>query len=183
MNRRLFICTAAKPAIAAFKNATAAGPVDPIECDLGEPGAAAYVAKPNVDLCAYMEEPHDPGQSSGTCLRIMNSGKFMMVNAESGNCERCGSSVTHCFGYVTEGDIFKIQAATGMGMGFAVLLRELHEGGYYDERPSGAKLVLDVEAEPELRLYLGSHLFGLLRGKLLATFLSALRSRAEDTRA
>jgi hypothetical protein len=61
--------------------------------------------------------------------------------------------------------------------GSPVRLREVYGDG--SNAFSGAELVLTAG---ELALGFGTHVFGVMRGELLATFIGALQSRIEDTR-
>jgi hypothetical protein len=163
--------------------AIAAGPVPPAVAEgasltgavnLASPGASQYIARPEVDLFADMEEPYpcDHGEPSGARLTIIWSGEIACLDAQIGN---------HFLGCLQE-----IDDPGALKAGLKSLLRgqPVPMGEFYGDgsnRFSGAELKL---ASGELQLNFGPHhCFGVLRGELLATFMSALQFRTEDARA
>lgn len=153
----------------------------PVEVDLADPDAARYFGKSGIELYVRLEEmyPGDAGQLSGATLRIMHSGKDTVLNAEGAAPQRDGSQITHVYGYLDGEELAYAGEANPERHNFLIRLCEL----YPEIRPkvySGATLMLFAGANPRLEVCFGGHFLGVLRGRLVTTFLSCVHQRCED---
>jgi hypothetical protein len=143
---------------------------------LASADAAQCIGNPEIQLFASMDEPYpcDPGNPSGALLTIMGAGEFTTVIAGIG---------AHCIGWLDQIDEPGLLNASleALHAGVAVRLPEVYGDG--SNLFSGATLKLRSGEDRELRLEFGTHCFGVLSGRLLATFLNALGTRISDTRA
>jgi len=144
----------------------------PVEIDLEDPAAAAWMGERSIEAFISFEEQYlgDPGQRSGASLRLMEAAEGVFLNAEI-------ASTHHCLGYVQPAAA--AQFAIAIAGGESPVEASLQE--IYPEispaRPSGAKLFFFAGRYPQLRLQLGPHCAGVLRGALLTKFLECLRVR------
>jgi hypothetical protein len=197
MNRRLFLRAAAASTAAALGASTSANaqtvnaPVQagsspaitkPIEVDLADPKAQAYLADGDVDAYARLEElwPGDAGQLSGACLRVSQATRYTFLQAHTAPAPQpYGGHTTHCLGYMSAEDIRRFVVETGTRANTMANLRELEN----DDAPlglSGARLFFFGGDEPEMRLCFGAHCLGVLRGRLLTALLDCARIRAAE---
>ena len=155
-------------------------PKPPVEVDLANPAAERYLGNSGTDLFARLEElyPDDPGQLSGTELRIIDSGECLKLSAALAFSLRDGRNGYHCFGSLDAADLAETLWArqTESGHSYSIALR--------DQRPevgnsyfSGATLDLVDGLDCEIRVCFGSHCLGVLRGQPLRAFLHALLAR------
>jgi len=199
MNRRSFFRTAALPTAAALyasERLIAEGQKNPstlpvrgaeaaehpaMPVNMAADGFAAGIANPRADFFMPLEElyPCDPGELSGAKLFICETGRYTFVSAGIGDTLQpfgygnfrsshwLGSLDTHDTGCLAATDL-------ASGDGFAAIL----DGQTYPvPEPSFVTLKLSAGENPELRLRISGHCLGVLRGGLLARFLSCLRSR------
>jgi len=194
MNRRSFFQMTAAPsaAVAIGARAEAGSQIGetsnqashsrrPIEIDLEDPAAAAWLHDPEVSIFVHLLEadPGDPGQLSGCQLRILE-GQAPRLTVETDAIQRDGSVMTHSLGYLDCEGLGGVIAPVFRGRSeFATPLRELH----FPERfygQSGVSLLLvntcDSQVQ-ELRIEVLGHIFGVLRAPILTGFLDCLRSR------
>jgi hypothetical protein len=182
MKRRSFIQAAALSTVTALQSrgrSVSLPPVSkaPIEVDLANPDAARHIGNPGTDFFVLLEEmyPGDPGQLSGTSVRIMQSGKHTILNAEVTSAQRDGTLLSHCYGYLNGAELAHIAVAKTFQLRLRELYPEVRPGRY-----SGAILTLSAGSHPELQVCFGNHCLGVLRGRLLARFLDCVRQRTED---
>ena len=134
MNRRSFFQAAALSTAPALQSRWQVNPSlppvskAPIEVDLADPDAARHIGNPETDFFVLLEEMYgDPGQLSGTSLRIMGSGKFTTLNAEVASAQRDGSYLSHCYGYLNAVDLGRVGAdPADVANGAVIRLRELY---------------------------------------------------------
>jgi hypothetical protein len=193
MNTELLQTAAALPAAAPEIGATANSQItnaageaasSPIpkdfEFDLADPRECEYRKRGNIDLFARLEEidPYDlPGQLSDFVLRIIEGGSCINLQAESGRVPQpYGGYSTHLLGHLSPASIRRFVEEAETGAAIAIGLREYDE----ETRPfNGAVLSFSGGDRPELRLCLGGHCFGALRGELVRKFLSCARIRLD----
>jgi hypothetical protein len=194
MKRRSFFQTAAaaSTAVAISARADAAGSDivkashqaprtgRPVEIDLEDPAAAAWMGEPSIDAFIYLEElfEGDPGQRSGSSLRLMEGRGAPFLNAEiAGTLQRDGTRGTHCLGYAQPEDVARFATAIAGGESPVEMpLKEMYPV-ISPTRPSGAKLSFLGGRHSEIRLYFGPHCLGVLPAALVAKFLECLHAR------
>jgi len=148
--------------------------------DLADSASAERSANQNETMFALLEEryPGDPGQISGCALYITEGGRYAWLSAHIHCAEQRGGGgpLSHCLGYLDAEGARVLVEQSSKGIPFAVALREM----YPQVRPgafSGATLNYFGDDGPEIRLYVGSHCLGVLRGQLMAAFLECARVR------
>jgi hypothetical protein len=188
MNRRNFIQAAALSTVTALQirgreMSLPAVHAAPLEVDLADPDAARHIGNSMTELYVRLEELHpaDPGQLSGTFLRVMQSGaEFTFLNAQCAALQPDGSQGFHIYGWLDGAELAYIGSvdSTDETGSFVVRLREHY--AYRPDRPdcySGASLILFAGDDPELQVSFGGHSLGVLRGQLLTNFLWCVRQR------
>ena len=150
----------------------------PVEVDLADPDAERHIGNSGTNVYVCLEELHpaDPGQLSGARLRILESGRYTLLNAESTVLLRGGEKGSHWYGCLDGAELAAICQTPGTP--FFIRLREF----YFETRPapySGLSLTHFSGDDPELRACFGTHCLGVLRGGLLLRFLNCLRQRCE----
>lgn len=148
----------------------------PVEVDLADPATMeeGHWRCSDTDVFLRLEEmyPGDPGQLSGACLKICDSGAYATFRAEIG---------THCLGYLDDESLAEFIAALSVPRPeFQIGLSELYPQ-VQPLRPSGATLLCTDDqgfyADPKVGLYFGNHCLGVVRGELLDVFLKCLTYR------
>ena len=154
----------------------------PFQVDLADPDAARHIGDSVMNLFVRLEErfPADPGELSGVSLRILESGKCTVLDAENAAPQRDGLQGTHVLGYLTGAELAYVGAANPKNDNdtFLIRLRESHPRISFDSY-SGVILALNAGKNPELSVYFDSHCLGVLRGRLVAMFLKCVRQRCE----
>ena len=183
MNRRTFLQAAAstvaalqcKAQIGRFQTSEPAEPT-PVEVDLADPSSRRWRENPAVDAYVRLEElyPGDPGQLSGTSLRITESGKSAWLRAEFG---------THCLGFLDAGKVadFVSTVQADSRQELRTFLFELYPE-IEPRRWSGSSLLFMGGDDPEIRLCCGfgaAHCLGVVRGANLGALLECARVRCE----
>jgi hypothetical protein len=154
-------------------------PSRPYEFDIAEPVSAAHWADQGADMFARLEEmyPADPGELSGCALFVFGGGQHTCFNVDiSHTPQRDGFPRLHNLGYLDVEELRQLTEQAREGEHFVAALREM----YPHARPaaySGATLNFFSGANPEMRLYMGSHCLGVLRGPALAGLLECARIR------
>jgi hypothetical protein len=150
------------------------------EFDIANPSYGEYLKDDGIDLFVRLEElfPDDmPGQLSGFILRIIEGGRCITLQAESGSVEQpYGNRNYHLLGYLNHASIRRFVEEAETGAPITIGLRE------FDQKTclfNGAVLSFTGGDTPELRLCFGVHCFGALRGELMARFLGCVRTRLD----
>lgn len=186
LNRRTFFQTAALLPAAVLQSNGRAIPLQPapmpvpVEVDLAEPGAEAYIGHSATDLFVRLEEldPGDPGELSGAVLRIGDSEEDLSISATIGDVlQRDGSRTSHLLGFMEAEGMLRLASLDPIGgeRDFAVFFTGnlCHpEGAYF-----AVGLVLYPGDSPELHLNAGRHCLGVLRGELVSKFFACLGER------
>lgn len=175
MNRRSFLrtatlSTAAVTTLCGQINSTPVNPIaipthPPFDADIADPSAKAQGANHSVDLFARMEERHpaDPGELSGAVLRIMGAGEWIAVCATIGDVMQSdGCRAGHLMGWLdaaTTARMASIDPTTIDEEVSFLLSNPIDQADCY-----GVWLTLVAGENPELRLDLSNHCFGVLRG-------------------
>jgi hypothetical protein len=151
----------------------------PIEIDLADPKALRHWTDGAVELFAQLEElyPGDPGQKSGGSLRIADSGKYGILNAQIGDQVQ----TTHCVGFLFPKEIAHLAERACRGENCTVPLHEMcsEEPDLFKRKDlfSGATLAFFGGKDAALHLCFGAHCLGILTGNLLTAFLACMRIR------
>ncbi|MBZ5584243.1 MAG: hypothetical protein LAQ30_18920 [Acidobacteriia bacterium] len=156
---------------------------NPLEVNIADPGAPRCWRDRATDVFVQLEELHpgDPGQLSGTVLRIMEAGRYASLQAEIGDVQQpYGGRATHCLGYLGAGELAQLadDAESGEAL-FTRPLRELYPC-VLPNALSGARLIFVGGDRPEMQLCFGAHCLGVVRGQLLKTFLRCARMRSTE---
>lgn len=152
----------------------------PLEIDLAAPGASDYFRCRDIDAYVRLLEadPADPGEQSGLALHIMEAGDNLCVSASMEGRQPNGTITSHCLGILRFEDVTPLVDAEPRSVTTPIRigLREF----YFDEYAeglSGATLELIGGRNPEMRVVIGSHIFGVLCGALVTVFLYCLSAR------
>lgn len=187
LNRRTFFQTAALSTAAVLHLDAKHGsgfqaptiPAGPFEVDLLEPGAAAFVGRPETALfvrLAELEPADSPGDLSGAKLFISDADDHVCVSASMGEVQqRDGRRTSHWLGCMGASEIRQLVAADPSASegSLSFVLGD-------PRRPTQQSIRLTFFGgdEPELWLTAWSHCLGVLRGRAAVRFLDCLRQRA-----
>ncbi len=139
----------------------------------------ALQAPTRVDVFVRMEEqfPGDPGQLSGTCLRVLDHGECATLNVEVDALQRNRRMGSHCLGWLNANEVaFLASAPDCASLSFD--LRELYDREQDEDIFNGLSLSMRGGSDARMRVRFGRHSFGVLTGKLLADFLEVVRQRS-----
>jgi len=148
----------------------------PFEADIADSGYAAHIANSNMTLFVRLEEfaPADPGELSGARLYISDRGTDTHVSASIGdNLQPGGHRTSHYLGWLSGEDTSSVALAdpTAADEAFCLGFRE-GEGG-----PQDRILLMFSGAKAQMSIEIAGYCLGVLRGELLARFLTCVRRR------
>ena len=154
-----------------------------VEIELTDPAAIEHMAD-GPDLLVRLEAayPGDPGELSGLILRIMDSGKYVRLNAEFGAPQRDGRVGSHCFGSMDASELHSLVAFAQAGRTVGFALHDLYAAESGTEF-SGVMLTLSGSSDRSIRIGVGSHCMGVLTGSSLDCFLRFAEARCKGVTA